>query len=238
MQCRDSFSRFLEGFRKTENCQINAYSVLGHKADLAIMMLAPELHRLNQAENELLDVFPDNVLQPMHSYVSMTETSEYLTREDGYDRMLREKEGLAPDSPDYQKKMESFRHRMKVYVNKRLYPQLPEHKVMCFYPMSKARGESNNWYALPFENRRELMGGHAVTGRKYTGKVKQLITGSAGLDAWEWGVTLFADDPYYLKKIVYEMRFDEVSALYGQFGDFFVGIRLESKELFDRLKLE
>ena len=238
MKCRDCFARQVGRFDKTENCQLNVYGVLGHKADLAVMMVTPELHHLNQAENELLAAFPDNVLQPVHSYFSMTETSEYLTREDNYDRQLREKEGLTPNSPDYQKKMESFRDRMKVYVGERLYPQLPEHKVMCFYPMNKARAETNNWYALAFEKRRELMGGHAVTGRKYAGKVKQLITGSTGLDAWEWGVTLFADDPYYLKKIVYEMRFDEVSALYGQFGDFFVGVRLEAEQLFARLKLD
>ena len=237
LRSRECFAQVVSNSRKSENCQFHTYAVLGHKADLAILLVDPELHHLNQIENEILSAFPDDVLRPVHSYVSLSETSEYLTREDKYDRMLREKEGLTPDSPTYQEKMNNFRSRMQGYVNERLYPQVPEHKVMCFYPMNKGRGEVNNWYALDFEKRKELMGGHAITGRKYAGKVKQLITGSAGLDAWEWGVTLFVDDPYYLKKIVYEMRFDEVSALYAQFGDFFVGVRLEPEPLFDRLRL-
>lgn len=234
---RDCFARVFENFGSSEHCQIYSYSILGHKADFAVMLVDPELHHLNEAENALLASFPDHALQAVHSYLSMSETSEYIAREDDYDRTLREKEGLTPDSPDYQKKMQNFRERMKIYIQGRLYPQIPEHKIMCFYPMNKARAETHNWYALDFDRRKQLMGGHAITGRKFAGKVQQLVTGSTGLDAWEWGVTLFADDPYYLKKIVYEMRFDEVSARYGQFGDFFVGIRLEPQELFDRLKL-
>lgn len=237
LRSRECFARVVENSRRSKDAQTSSYAVLGHKADLAILMMNPELHHVNQTENELLAAFPDSVLQPVHSYLSMSETSEYLTRKDDYDRMLREKEGLTTDSPLYREKMDHFRQRTEGYVNERLYPQIPEHKVMCFYPMNKGRGEIKNWYTLEFKKRRELMGGHAITGRKYAGKVKQLITGSAGLDAWEWGVTLFVDDPYYLKKIVYEMRFDEVSALYGQFGDFFVGIQLEPEDLFNRLKL-
>lgn len=237
IQSRECFERVVEDFRKTANCHLHTYSIWGHKADLALMIIDPELNHLDQTQKEVVAVFPENTLQPVHSYTSMTETSEYLTHEDDYDRVLREKEGLTPESPEYHKKMEGFRERMKIYVNERLHPRIPEHKVMCFYPMNKGRGETKNWYALDFETRKRLMGGHAIMGRKYAGKVQQFVTGSAGLDAWEWGVTLFADDPFYLKKIVYEMRFDEVSAVYGQFGDFYVGIRLEPQELFDRLKL-
>ncbi len=237
MRARECFRKVIENFRKFENCQIHTYTVLGHKADFGILIVDPELNRLNQTENDILNSFPDDVLQPVHSFFSMSEVSDYVTQTDDYDRTLREKEGLSPDSSEYQKKMEAFKERIQFYINDRLYPQIPEHKLMCFYPMNKARGEHKNWYALDFETRKRLMAGHLVTGRKFTGKVKQLITGSAGLDAWEWGVTLFVDDPYYLKKIIYEMRFDEVSAVYGEFGDFLVGICLEPKQVFERLKL-
>jgi len=119
----------------------------------------------------------------------------------------------------------------------RLYPQLPAKRVVGFYPMSKRRGPDANWYALPFDERKELMGGHARVGRKYAGRVVQLITGSVGLDDWEWGVTLLADDPAVLKEIVYEMRFDEVSARYGEFGPFAVGLMCEPAEALRRVGL-
>jgi chlorite dismutase len=112
---------------------------------------------------------------------------------------------------------------------------MPDWPVFCFYGMSKRRNDGNNWFALPFAERRKLMGGHAITGRKYHGKVRQLITGSTGLDEYEWGVTLFAHDTYQIKAIVYEMRFDEVSARYAEFGDFLIGIQLPLDELFRRV---
>jgi chlorite dismutase len=114
---------------------------------------------------------------------------------------------------------------------------MPDWPVFCFYPMSKRRGENQNWYALPFEDRKELMAGHARVGRQYSGRVRQLITGSTGLDDWEWGVSLFAHDIFEIKSIVYEMRFDEVSARYADFGEFYVGLQLPVDELFRRLQL-
>lgn len=226
----------LEAFRGPEHCQAQVYSILGHKADLGLMLVSPELCHLNRLENGVLNVF-SGCLKPVYSYLSMTEISEYMSQEKDYDRTLREKEGLSPESPEYQEKMKSFRERMSFYINSRLYPTLPEHRVMCFYPMNKSRGEQHNWYSLDFDSRKRLMGGHLMTGRKFAGKVKQLVTGSTGLDAWEWGVTLFADDPLFLKKIVYEMRFDEVSAVYAEFGDFLVGIRSDPEQLFRQLGL-
>ncbi len=234
---RECFKQLIAGFREAENCQAYLYSVPGHKADMAVMLVDPELQHLNQMENDILEAFAPGILEPVYSFVSMSEISEYMSSEEDYDRTLREKEGLAPDSSEYQQKMENFRQKMQPYIHDRLYLKVPKHRVMCFYPMSKARGGQKNWYTLDFKTRKELMGGHLMSGRKYAGKVKQWVTGSAGLDDWEWGVTLFADDPQYLKQIVYEMRFDEVSAVYGQFGDFLVGIHLEPNELFERLKL-
>ena len=237
VRSRQGLARMLESFHQGENCQARLYAILGHKADFGVMAIDPELNHLNHFENDFLAVFPPGVLQTVYSYMSMSEISEYVTQEKDYDRTLREKDGLQADSLEYQEKMEAYRERMRFYVKDRLFPHFPEHKVMCFYPMNKARGESKNWYTLDFDVRKQLMGGHMITGRKFAGKVKQLVTGSAGLDDWEWGVTLFSDDPYYLKKIVYDMRFDEVSAVYGEFGEFRLGVCLETEELLDRLKL-
>ncbi len=234
---RHRLCQLMERFRAAENCQGNAYAVVGHKADFGLMLIDPELNHLSQTENDLLKVFPEGIIEPVYSFISMTETSEYMSQDADYDRVLREKEGLDPSSAEYQEKMGAFSKRMGFYINERLHPVLIQHKVMCFYPMNKARRDKDNWYALDFDTRKCLMGGHLITGRKFAGKVKQLVTGSVGLDQWEWGVTLFADDPYYLKKIVYEMRFDQVSAYYGEFGDFLLGIHLEGEELFDRLRL-
>jgi len=114
--------------------------------------------------------------------------------------------------------------RESAHVQRRLYPQIPEGmRYVSFYPMSKRRAAGQNWYALPLEERSRLMRTHGMTGRRYAGRVLQIITGAIGLDAWEWGVTLFAKDPLDFKKLVTDMRFDEVSANYADFGDFYVG---------------
>lgn len=134
--------------------------------------------------------------------------------------------------------MNGFAARMRAYAEARVHPQLPtDMDVICFYPMSKLRGERRNWYALPFEERKKLMGGHGATGRKFAGRVLQLITSSTGLDDWEWGVTLFARDLKSLRDVVYEMRFDEGSALYGLFGEFYTFLRFKPEELQATLQL-
>jgi chlorite dismutase len=124
----------------------------------------------------------------------------------------------------------AYRHELQQQeeaMSDRLYPPIPPGRYQCFYPMSKKRGETHNWYALPMEERRQLMRGHGMVGRKYAGRVKQIVSGSVGFDDWEWGVSLFADDPLVFKKLVYDMRFDAASSLYALFGEFFVGIRFE-----------
>lgn len=235
--CTEKFAEDLRFFRSRENCQAHCYAIWGHKADCGLMLVDPDLDDLNRVENQILSDLPAGLLTSTYSFTSMSEISEYMSQEKDYDATLREHEGLSPDSDEYKRKMEEFRARMKHYTDDRLYPQLPPHRVMCFYPMNKKRGGQHNWYLLPFDRRKLLMGGHMITGRKFAGKVKQLVTGSAGLDAWEWGVTLFADDPFNLKRIVYEMRYDEVSAIYAEFGDFLVGIEMSPEQLFDRLGL-
>jgi chlorite dismutase len=150
---------------------------------------------------------------------------------------VQAEEGFAPDSPEMQAKVDDFRARMKKYNRDRLYPNMAEWPVLCFYPMSKRRVPGQNWYAHDFETRRKLMGGHARTGRLWAGKIRQLITGSTGLDTHEWGVTLLAHNTQDVKGIVYEMRFDEVSASYADFGDFFIGLILPPEEVLSRLQL-
>src|SRR5207237_9161608 len=130
-----------------------------------------------------------------------------------------------------------WRERIEHYGEQRLHPQLPPRAVIGFYPMSKRRDAAANWYTLPFEERKRLMGGHARVGRAYAGRVLQLITGSTGLDDWEWGVTLLTDDPVVLKDIVSEMRFDPVSAEYAEFGPFVTGLVLEPAEALQRVGL-
>jgi chlorite dismutase len=179
--------------------QVLVFTVLGHKSDLGVMALGPDVTRLHAFQQELATA--PLVLE--WSYVSLTERSEY-TDDEGRARA-------------------------------RLYPALPRKRAICFYPMSKRRDPGANWYALPFDERKRLMGGHARVGREYAGRVLQLITGSTGLDDWEWGVTLLADDPAALKQIVYDMRFDEVSAQYAEFGPFLMGLLLEPAEALRRV---
>src|SRR5262249_34107592 len=149
------------------------------------------------------------------SFVSLTERSEYTTTVEEERARLE-----AAGEPEVEARLAEWRERMAAYVDARLHPRLPRRRVIAFYPMSKRRDPGAHWSALPFEERRRMMGGHARVGRRYAGRILQLITGSTGLDDWEWGVTLLADDPAAIKEIVYEMRFDEVSALYALFGPF------------------
>jgi len=215
----------IERFTGTEPQQVIAFSVLGGGADVGLMALGPDL--------DALDVFTKRVLagpfEVAYSFVSLTESSEYTSTEDD-ERARLEAAGEA----DVEGALATWRTRMEAYLDARLHPQLPNRAMIAFYPMSKRRAEGANWYSLPFEDRRELMQGHARVGRSYAGRVLQLITGATGLDDWEWGVTLLADDPATIKDIVYEMRFDEVTARYGEFGPFFVGLVMEPRAAFAR----
>jgi chlorite dismutase len=207
-------------------------SVLGHKADLAIMALGPDLARLQAFQAELAAA----PLVPVWSYVSLTELSEYMpTEEDERARLAGHGEGLSQEAVE--QRMEAWRARMAKYREDKLHPRLPMKRLICFYPMSKRRTEGANWYSLPFDDRRRLMGGHARVGMNYAGRVLQLVTSSFAFDDWEWGVTLLADDPVALKEILYDMRFDEVSARYAEFGPFVVGLLSEPAEALRRVGL-
>lgn len=223
--------------RASESTQLLTLSMVTPKADLGFMLVTPDLHTANRIEKQLGLALGPEVLLPVYSYLSLTEESEYRTSAEDYAVTLQQEQKLELGSAEFEQAMAMFEERMKHYRYDRIYPTLPDWPVVCFYNMSKRRGEQRNWYSLPFEDRRKLMLGHGAVGRQYAGKVKQLITGSSGLDDAEWGVTLFARDTFQIKSIVYEMRFDPVSAEYGEFGEFYIGLQLPLDELFRRLQL-
>ncbi|MBX9578309.1 MAG: chlorite dismutase family protein [Chthoniobacterales bacterium] len=220
--------------------QLLSFSMVTPKADLGFMMITPDLQQLDITAKKLERVLGDGVLAPTFSWFSMTERSEYGMNDEEYAAKLEREENLSPSMPGFEAKMQAFRERIEKYVEERLYPQLPaaeEWPVFCFYPMSKRRNPEQNWYALPLDVRKKLMHGHAMVGRGYAGRVRQFITGSTGLDDQEWGVSLFAKTTSSIKEIVYEMRFDEVSVKYAEFGEFFIGIQMTPKALAERLGL-
>jgi hydrogen peroxide-dependent heme synthase len=201
----NEFLGLVEKWNKTQAEQQGShalYTIVGQKADFMMMILRPTMAELNEIETEFNKSKLAEYTIPAHSYVSVVELSNYLAGEGG---------------DPYQ----------NPHVRARLYPELPKAKHVCFYPMDKRRQGNDNWYMLSMEDRKKMMYSHGMIGRQYAGKVKQIITGSVGFDDYEWGVTLFADDVLQFKKLVYEMRFDEVSARYGEFGSFFVGNLLD-----------
>ena len=231
------FAARLEAFDARDDYQVLAFSVLGQKADVGLMALGPDLGELDAFSTDVSTSLLGAGLLPAASYVSLTERSEYTSTEADESRRLVAEEGLAEGSAEHAEALAAFRDRMAGYLEHRLHPRLPRRPVISFYPMSKRRVAGDNWYALPFAERKQLMDGHARVGRTYRGRVLQLITGSVGLDDWEWGVTLLADDPVAIKDIVYEMRFDEVSARYAEFGPFVTGLVMEPADLMRHLVL-
>ncbi|MCC6883897.1 MAG: heme-dependent peroxidase [Verrucomicrobiales bacterium] len=237
LEAKTNLTRLVQEIRSTESTQLLTFSMVTPKADIGFMLLTPDLHKANEFEKRLTQSLGADILAPVYSYLSLTELSEYVTTDEMFAQQLKEEHGLADDSPEYAERLAEFSARMKKYNKDKLYPNMPDWPVFCFYNMSKRRQEKNNWYSLDMATRRKLMQGHATVGRRWAGKVRQLITGSTGLDEAEWGVTLFSHTSQDIKEIVYEMRFDEVSALYAEFGDFYIGIQLALDELFRRIGL-
>ena len=237
LNAKTAMSSLVQEVRAATNTQLLAFSVVSPKADLGFMLLTPDLHFANAVEKKLSVSLGNDVLTPVFSFYSLTERSEYRMSEDEYQSLLVQEKQLKPGSPDFEQLMGELKARLQKYLQDRLYPNLPDWPVICFYPMSKRREDENNWYRLAFEERNQLMTGHRRVGRQYAGRVRQLITGAIGLDDWEWGVTLFAQGVFEVKSIVYEMRFDEVSARFAEFGKFFIGLQLPLDLLFQRLLL-
>jgi len=196
-----------EGVENQKNGSHAIYQAIGQSADFMFMFLRPTMKELADVETHLNKSTLAEFLIPTHSHFSIVELAKYRPQKDGVD----------PETlPETQK---------------RLKPILPKWNHMSFYPMSRRRDGEDNWYTLEKDVRSKLLYEHSLTGRKYAGKVQQIITGSIGLDEWEWGVTLFAHNALQFKKIVYDMRFDEATARYGEFGEFYVGNYLEKEDL-------
>ncbi len=205
------------------------FSEIGHKADLLLIHFRNTFEDLNRVELELAQLRLFAYLKPTHSYVSVVELGLYESSAKTY-AALAEK-GLEPGTPEWNAGIHEATARIGNSLASRLYPSIPPAKYLCFYPMDRKRGEEVNWYTEPMADRQKMMHEHGMIGRRYADSVRQIITGSIGFDDWEWGVDLFAEDPLVFKKLIYEMRFDKVSAVYASFGQFFLGVRLSAAHL-------
>ena len=209
--------------------QSAAYSLLGHKGDLILVHFRNSFDELGHTEKRLAQLRLWDYLEPATSYLSVVELGLYESSQKTYHALAER--GIQPFSEEWNAEIEQLLARQREAMRPRLYPEMPPFKYICFYPMDRKRGEEKNWYTLPMAERQRQMHEHGMIGRRYAGEVKQIISGSIGFDDWEWGVDLFADDPLVFKKLIYEMRFDEVSAVYALFGSFYVGIRCAAAEL-------
>ena len=217
-------SNALAAMEKHSPGQSALYSLLGHKGDLMLIHFRESFAELNQVELKIANLRLSDYLEPTTSYLSIIELGLYESTIKIYKELMDQ--GIEPHSEQWKGEVESKLNRHKEAMQPRLYPDIPPNRYACFYPMDRRRGENKNWYQLPIEERARQMNEHGLVGRRYAGEVKQIITGSIGFDDWEWGVDLFADDPLVFKKLIYEMRFDEVSAVYALFGHFYVGVRV------------
>ena len=214
--------------------QSAAYSLLGHKGDLLLLHFRDSFDALNEAELRFARLELWDYLEPVHSYLSVVELGLYESSLKTYGNLAER--GIEPHSEEWNAEILAVTERQKEAMHSRLYPEMPTHRYISFYPMDRKRGEAVNWYQVPMAERQRQMHEHGMIGRRYAGEVKQIITGSIGFDDWEWGVDLFANDPLVFKKLIYEMRFDEVSAVYALFGGFYVGIRCPADELANLLE--
>jgi hydrogen peroxide-dependent heme synthase len=205
------------------------YSLIGHKGDLMLVHFRKSFADLNQAELKLAGLRLSDYLESTSSYLSIIELGLYDSTLKIYNELIAQ--GIQPHSDQWKAEIECKLSRHREAMHPRLFPDIPPNRYLCFYPMDRRRGEEKNWYTLPIEERARQMNDHGLVGRRYAGQVKQIITGSIGFDDWEWGVDLFADDPLVFKKLIYEMRFDQVSAEYAMFGQFYVGVRCPAAEL-------
>jgi hydrogen peroxide-dependent heme synthase len=215
-----------------EDGQSALFGELGHKGDLLIIHFRRTFDELGEAERDLASTTLSEFLEQSSSYISVIEIGLYESTVKLHADLVGR--GLAPDSLQWREAVAADIAAQRTRLASRLWPIIPQRRYVCFYPMNKRRAGADNWYMLPLEERQRLMHDHGLIGRRYAGQVNQIISGSIGFDDWEWGVDLFADDPLVFKKLVYEMRFDESSARYAEFGPFHFGIRLAPSEL-DRL---
>jgi peroxiredoxin len=227
----DEFVSVLKKLEQDADSKVQTalFSQLGHKGDLILTHFRDSFEALNQVELELAQTSFFDLLEQKHSYVSVVELGLYESTRKTYEAASAK--GLAEHSPEWNAEIAESLKRGAEAMKPRLWPGVPDAKYLCFYPMDRKRGEALNWYTVPFPERQRMMHEHGMIGRRYADQVRQIITGSIGMDDWEWGVDLFADDPVVFKKLIYEMRFDQVSAVYALFGQFFLGVRLPVEKL-------
>ena len=222
-------SDMLTEMEQGESNQSAVFSQLGHKGDLMLVHFRPTFDKLNAAELRLAHLKLMEFLEPTTSYLSTVELGLYEASVRLYTSL--HEQGLQPYTPEWDAAVEAELERQRQVMAPRMSPAIPPRRYLCFYPMDKKRGEMQNWYQVPIAARQKMMREHGMVGRRYAGRVNQIISGSVGFDDWEWGVDLFADEPQVFKQLVYEMRFDEASALYGLFGTFYLGLRIPAAEL-------
>jgi len=222
-------SAVLAEMEQRQEGQSALFSLLGHKGDLLLLHFRKTFDDLNQAELQLAQLRLSEFLEGTTSYLSVVELGLYEASTRLY-AALQEK-GIQPGTAEWNQAVEEELTRQRQVMTQRLWPPVPPCRYLCFYPMDKKRGEIKNWYQASITDRQQMMRDHGLIGRRYAGQVTQIISGSIGFDDWEWGVDLFADDPLVFKKLVYEMRFDEASAVYALFGTFYVGLRFAAQEL-------
>jgi chlorite dismutase len=222
-------SSVLAAMEQNSAGQSALFSLIGHKGDLMLVHFRESFAELNQAELQLANLRLSDYLEPTTSYLSIIELGLYDSTLKIYKELTDQ--GIEPHSDQWKAEIECKLGRHREAMRPRLFPEIPPNRYLCFYPMDRRRGEDKNWYTLPIEERARQMSDHGLVGRRYAGEVKQIITGSIGFDDWEWGVDLFADDPLVFKKLIYEMRFDHVSAVYALFGQFYVGVRCPASAL-------
>ncbi|MBX3437897.1 MAG: heme-dependent peroxidase [Planctomycetaceae bacterium] len=235
-QAREELLTALDPQRDGAPQRLQVSVVSGHRADLGLMLMDPDPLKIDSVLQSIRTSSLGPFLEPAYSFVSISEVSEYVPTVEQYgERLLRE--GAATDDPAYLAKVKAYEQRLPMMNKQRLYPDFPDWPVTCFYPMNKIRDPQANWYREPFSSRSKLMAEHATSGIKFAGRVSQLITASTGFDDWEWGVTLWARAPEYIKEIVYTMRFDEASARYAAFGPFYISYVMPIAQALDHLRV-
>ncbi len=206
-----------------------AYSLLGHKGDLLLVHFRGSFDELNRAELALARLKLAEFLEPASSFLSVVELGLYDASLKLFSSLAER--GVSPHSAEWIAAVEEQLAMSRKALESRLYPTVPPQRYICFYPMDRKRGEQRNFYTVRMADRGRMMRDHGLVGRRYADQVKQIISGSMGFDDWEWGVDLFSDEPLAFKKLIYEMRFDEVSAVYALFGPFYLGIRCRVPDL-------
>ncbi|MCH2611789.1 MAG: heme-dependent peroxidase [Pirellulales bacterium] len=225
---RDALGNIISGTIDGAPERVQPSIVSGHKADFGLMLMDPCPLKVDRLHQAVLQSPLGHALSPTYSFISVTEISEYVPTIEQYAARLVQ-EGESEGSESYEAKLNAYKQREPIMRKQRLTPDFPEWPATCFYPMNKKRKVGENWFSLDYPERNRMMAEHARSGMEFAGKVQQLITVGVGFDDWEWGVTLWARNPEYLKDIVYRMRFDEASARYAEFGPFYTSY-IESAE--------